>query len=130
MDIVKLGSVVTVYDFDLEEEISYKIVDSLKCLSDHNEISIHSPLAKALMNKFAGVQVVKTPEGEYKVEIRMVDNTYVNTNGKPETAAKLRQIIKKVEDEKEIEEDKKQKAKSLRGYYLSHPFQGGGCSGK
>lgn len=130
MDIVKLGSVVTVYDFDLEEEISYKIVDSLKCLSDHNEISIHSPLAKALMNKFAGVQVVKTPEGEYKVEIRRVDNTYVNTNGKPETAAKLRQIIKKVEDEKEIEEDKKQKAKSLRGYYLSHPFQGGGCSGK
>lgn len=130
MDIVKLGSVVTVYDFDLEEEVSYKIVDSLKCLSDHNEISIHSPLAKALMNKFSGVQVVKTPEGEYKVEIRRVDNTYVNTNGKPETAAKLRQIIKKVEDEKEIEEDKKQKAKSLRGYYLSHPFQGGGCSGK
>ena len=53
-----------------------------------------------------------------------------NINEKPETAAKLRQIIKKVEDEKEIEEDKKQKAKSLRGYYLSHPFQGGGCSGK
>lgn len=130
MDIVKLGSVVTIYDFDLEEEVSYKIVDSLECSTNHNEISIHSPLANALMNKFAGVQAVKAPEGEYKVEIRNVDNTHVNINEKAEMVANLRRIIKKVEKEKAIEKDEKEKAKSVKGYYLSHPFQGGGCSGK
>lgn len=83
-----------------------------------------------LLNKFAGVHVVKSPEGEYKVEIRRVDNTDVNSNEKDEMTANLRQIIKKVEIEREIEKDKKQKAKSLRGYYLAHPFQGGGCTGK
>ena len=130
MDIVKLGSVVTIYDFDLGEEVSYKIVDSLKYSSNHNEISIHSPLAKALINKFAGVQVVKTPEGEYKVEIRRVDNTHIKLNESSEIAENLRKIIKKVEKEKEIEKKRKQKAKDIKGYYLSHPFQGGGCSGK
>ena len=37
MDIVKLGSVVTIYDFDLEEEISYKIVDSIGTSSNDKE---------------------------------------------------------------------------------------------
>ena len=130
MDIVKLGSVVTIYDFDLEEEISYKIVDFVGDSSAYNEISISSPLAKALMNKFTGVQVVDAPAGNYKVEIRRVDNTHININKKAEMAKNLRRIIKKVENEREREEKKKQKAKNLRGYYLSHPFQGGGCSGK
>jgi len=130
MDIVKLGSVVTIYDFDLEEEFTYKIVDKLEDSSKHNEISIYSPLAKALINKFAGVQVVKTPEGEYNVQILRVDNANISNNGKTEAVSTLREIIKKVEKEKAIEENKKQKAKSLKGYYLSHPFQGGGCSGK
>jgi len=130
MDIVKLGSVVTIYDFDLEEEFTYKIVDKLEDSSKHNEISIYSPLAKALINKFAGVQVVKTPEGEYNVQILRVDNANISNNGKTEAVSTLRENKKKVEKEKAIEENKKQKAKSLKGYYLSHPFQGGGCSGK
>jgi len=95
MDIVKLGSVVTIYDFDLEEEFTYKIVDKLEDSSKHNEISIYSPLAKALINKFAGVQVVKTPEGEYNVQILRVDNANISNNGKTEAVSTLREIKKK-----------------------------------
>ena len=42
----------------------------------------------------------------------------------------LRKIIKKVSNEQKMEKEKREKAKQLAGYYKTHPFQGGGCSGK
>ena len=131
MDVVKLGSVVTIYDFEMEEEISYKIVKTTeKDIHNDYEISRDCPLAKALLGKFTGVQVVTMRDNKYKVKILRVDNTHVNTDEKNKTVTKIRQIIKRVEQERKIEAKKKQKIKNLSGYYLSHPFQGGGCSGK
>ena len=46
---VALGSVITVLDFNLNKETSYKIVSTgEKNLDSDNELSIDCPLAKAL----------------------------------------------------------------------------------
>lgn len=131
MDIIQLGSVVTIYDFDLEQEDTYKIVSTTDLgKSNENKISINTPLAKALIDKFAGIQEVDAPSGKYKVEILKVDNTYVKLEEASKNVAALRKIIKKVNNEQKIEKEKQEKAKQLTGYYQSHPFQGGSCSGK
>ena len=131
MDIVKLGSVVTIYDFELEEEISYKIVKMIDVYPlNKNEISQDNSLAKALLGKFAGIQEVDAPEGKYKVKILSVDNSSVENDERIKQVEELRKIIKKTERERQIKEEKKQQAKNLNGYYLTHPCQGGGCSGK
>lgn len=131
MDIIQLGSIVTIYDFELEQKDTYKIVSSTDIGTyDENKISIDTPLAKALIGKFAGVQEVNAPNGKYKVEILKVDNTYVKIDEESKNVAALREIIKKVNKEQELEKEKREKAKQLIGYYKTHPFQGGGCSGK
>ena len=129
MDIIQLGSVVTIYDFDLGQKDTYKIVSDLG-ISDGNEISITTPLAKALIGKFAGIQEVNSPNGKYKVEILKVDNTYVKIEVESKNVVALRKIIKKVSNEQKMEKEKREKAKQLAGYYKTHPFQCGGCSGK
>ena len=130
IEVVKLGSIVTVYDLKEEEEASYKIVEVLETGRD-GEISMDCPFAKALLGKFAGVLEVETPDGKNKVKILNVDNSSVENNERiKQQAETLRKIIEKTEREKQIEEEKKQQAKNLSGYYLTHPCQGGGCSGK
>ena len=134
MDTVKLGSVVTIYDFEIDEEVTYEIVSELslmeKEIKGHNQISINAPLSKALIGKFAGIQVVKTPDGEYKVKILKIDNTCIKSDANNEKVAELRKIIKKIENERVTEEERQQKAKNLNTWYQNHPFQGGECSGK
>ena len=131
MDIIQLGSVVTIYDFELEQKDTYKIVSSKDiAASDVDTISITMPLAKALIGKFAGIQEVNSPNGKYKVEILKVDNTYVKIEVESKNVVALRKIIKKVSNEQKMEKEKREKAKQLAGYYKTHPFQGGGCSGK
>lgn len=99
MDTVKLGSVVTIYDFEIDEEVTYEIVSELssteKEIKGHNQISINAPLSKALIGKFAGIQVVKTPDDEYKVKILKIDNTRIKSDANNEKVAELRKIIKK-----------------------------------
>ncbi len=131
MDIIQLGSVVTIYDFELEQKDTYKIVSSKDIgASDVDTISIDTPLAKALIGKFAGIQEVNSPNGKYKVKILKVDNTYVKIEVESKNVVALRKIIKKVSNEQKMEKEKREKAKQLAGYYKTHPFQGGGCSGK
>ncbi len=131
MDIIQLGSVVTIYDFELEQTDTYKIVAPTDIgVSDENKISINTPLAKALIGKFAGIQEVNAPSGKYKVKVLNVDNSCVEIEETSKTVIALREILERTEEEQKREKEKREKAKQLIGYYKTHPFQGGGCSGK
>ena len=125
---ITIGSLVTIYDFELGEEITYKIV--LTKTGKEEEILIDSPLGKALMGKFSGIHTVEAPDTKYEVRILNVDNTRAGINKKTDDLTKLKQIVNKAKREKAIQEERKQKAKNLSAWYQTHPFQGGGCSGK
>ena len=67
---VNLGSTVTVYDYEFEEEIVFKLVGSTEAKSLEKKISNESPLGKALMGKTAGAEVeVETPAGIMKYKV-------------------------------------------------------------
>ena len=67
---VNLGITVTVYDYEFEEEIVFKLVGSTEAKSLENKISNESPLGKALMGKTAGAEVeVETPAGIMKYKV-------------------------------------------------------------
>ena len=62
--IVSLGSVVTVYDVEEDEEIKYSIVGSNEANPMEHKISDQSPIGKALMGAKAGDTVtVESPSG-------------------------------------------------------------------
>ena len=134
MDRVQLGSIVTIYDYEIDEKVTYEIVLELssteKETKEYNQISIHAPLAKAILGKFTGIQYVNSPNGEYKVRILKIDNTHIKSDASNDTVDKLRAIIKKIEKERAIEEERRRKARNLSIWYQTHPFQGGGVSGK
>ena len=63
--VVSLGSTVTVYDVEEDEEIVYSIVGSNEVNPVERKISDQSPIGKALMGKKAGASVaVELPSGE------------------------------------------------------------------
>jgi len=67
---VTVGTKVTIYDMDFEEEVVYEIVGSTEASPDTNKISDESPLGKALIGaKPEEVVTVESPNGEYKVKI-------------------------------------------------------------
>ena len=71
--IVSLGSVVTVYDIEEDEEIKYSIVGSNEANPVEHKISDQSPIGKALMGKRAGETVeVGVPYGTIHMEIKDV----------------------------------------------------------
>ena len=71
--IVSLGSVVTVYDIEEDEEIKYSIVGSNEANPVEHKISDQSPIGKALMGKRAGETVeVEVPYGTIHMEIKDV----------------------------------------------------------
>lgn len=69
--VINLGSTVTVYDCEFDEEIVFKLVGSTEAKSLENKISNESPLGKAMIGKKAGDDIeVETPSGgivKYKV---------------------------------------------------------------
>ena len=73
-DIVSLGSTVTVYDVEEDEEIVYNIVGSNEANPVERKISDQSPIGKALMGHRAGASVtVVIPSGEsIHMEIKAV----------------------------------------------------------
>ena len=74
---VKIGSIVRIFDKELEEEYTYRIV-----LGDREEsidLSSDSALGKSLMYKRVGDIVTVRAEEEYKVEIINIDNSKVTT---------------------------------------------------
>ena len=75
MDIrsISLGSVVTLYDEDMDEEITYSIVGSNQADPLERKISDQSPIGRALMGKRAGERIsVIVPAGEIHFTIREV----------------------------------------------------------
>lgn len=67
---VHIGSKVTVYDEELEEEETYTIMGTTEADAMKNVISNESPVGAALLHHKKGDTVtVKAPDGEYKLKI-------------------------------------------------------------
>jgi len=64
------GSTVTVLNLETDEEVTYKIVGEEEADIKHNKISVNSPIARALIAKEEGDEVVvKAPKGNIDYEI-------------------------------------------------------------
>ena len=71
---VHLGSKVTVYDDDLEEETVYTIMGTTEVDAMNNIISNESPVGAALLkHKKGDIVTVKAPDGEYKLKILKIN---------------------------------------------------------
>ncbi|GAB4224163.1 MAG: transcription elongation factor GreA [Francisella sp.] len=71
---VVFGSTVTIMNLDTEEEFTYKIVGEDEADVDNHKISITAPLARALIKKEEGDEVViDTPKGKVTYEIVEVE---------------------------------------------------------
>lgn len=71
---VHIGSKVTVYDEDMEEEATYTIMGTTEADAMHNIISNESPVGVALLCHRKGERVtVKAPNGEYILKILKID---------------------------------------------------------
>ena len=67
LDIVMVGSIVKLYDFDFDEEIEYSIVGSAEADPFEGKISNESPVGKALLGARVGEVVeVQVPDGANK----------------------------------------------------------------
>ena len=70
---IKFGATVTLVDEDTEEEKTYKIVGELEADVKTGQISITSPIARALIGKGAGDSVeVAAPGGHRSYEVLQV----------------------------------------------------------
>lgn len=72
-NIVTIGSKVTVFDHDFDEEIEYTIVGSAEADPYDNKISNESPVGKSLLGRTKGeIFEVQVPDGVVKMEIKDV----------------------------------------------------------
>lgn len=72
--VVHIGSVVTVYDKDLEEETTYTIMGTTEADAVNNVISNESPVGAALLrHKKGDVVTVKAPDCEYELKILKIN---------------------------------------------------------
>ncbi|OPX27376.1 MAG: transcription elongation factor GreA [Campylobacteraceae bacterium 4484_166] len=72
-DKVNFGSTVVLIDIQEDKEIVYKIVGSQETDINQNKISFHSPLAKQLLRKEVGDEIIATlPGGEKEFEIEEI----------------------------------------------------------
>ena len=75
--IVSLGSTVTVYDVEEDEEIVYSIVGSNEVNPVERKISDQSPIGKALMGQRAGASIaIELPSGDH-IHMEIKDVTRV-----------------------------------------------------
>ena len=71
--VVSLGSTVTVYDVEEDEEIVYSLVGSNEANPIEHKISDQSPIGKALMGAKAGDTIaIEVPYGTVHLEIKEV----------------------------------------------------------
>ena len=70
---VHIGSKVTVYDEEMDEEETYEITGSTEANAMQNKISNESPVGKALLKRKVGDAVkVLAPDGEYRLIIKQI----------------------------------------------------------
>lgn len=68
--VVSYGSIVTLYDLDREEQVTYRLVSSEEADLSKQLISTTSPIGKSLMGREEGDEVViRTPGGKRTCEI-------------------------------------------------------------
>lgn len=71
---VIFGATVRLYNLATEESVSYQIVGEDEADVKNNKISVASPIARAMMGKEEGDEiVVKAPGGDVTYEIEKVD---------------------------------------------------------
>lgn len=71
---VVFGATITMYDTDQDSEVSYQLVGNLEAQPDAGQISISSPIGRALIGKAQGDEVVvETPAGKRVYEILSVE---------------------------------------------------------
>ena len=69
-DVIQVGSVVRVLDYEFNEEIEYSIVGMTESDPRQNKISDQSPVGKSLIGHKVGDEVVVTaPGGEYTYKV-------------------------------------------------------------
>ena len=72
-DVVSVGTIVKVKDYDFDEEVEYTIVGSTEVNLAENKISNESPIGKALLGAKKGQTVeVNAPAGVIKYEIKKI----------------------------------------------------------
>ena len=70
LDVVTIGSVVKIFDYDFDEEVEYTIVGSAEADPYSFKISNESPVGKALLGRKKGEEVeVTVPDGIIKLKI-------------------------------------------------------------
>ena len=70
LNIVTVGSIVKVFDFDFDEEVEYSIVGSAEADPFEGKISNESPVGKALLGARVGEVVeVQVPDGANKFKV-------------------------------------------------------------
>lgn len=71
---IKFGATVTLTNLDTDEEVSYQIVGADEADIDQGRISISAPLARSLIGKTIGDEVVvKLPAGDRRYEVGAVE---------------------------------------------------------
>lgn len=72
---VVFGSTVTLLNFEDDTQVMYQIVGEDEADVKSGKISIHSPIARALIGKeLSDIAVVKAPNGEVEYEIKSIDH--------------------------------------------------------
>ena len=72
---VLFGTTVTLYNLDTEESVYYQIVGEDEADVSAGKISVISPIARAVMGKPEGEEVVvKVPAGEVQYEIEKIEH--------------------------------------------------------
>ena len=70
---VHIGSKVTVYDEDMDEEDTYEITGTTEANPMENKISNDSPVGAALLkHKVGDVVKINAPDGEYRLIIKKI----------------------------------------------------------
>ena len=68
--VVHIGSAVTVYDEEMEEEVTYTIMGTTEVDAMKNIVSNESPVGTALLGHKKGERVtVKAPDGDYILKV-------------------------------------------------------------
>jgi transcription elongation factor GreA len=74
-DKVVFGCYVTIADTDSGEEIKYQLLGPLECDINNNQLSVTSPIGRALIGKCIGSEInVQTPGGTRSFEITDISN--------------------------------------------------------
>ncbi|MEY8321160.1 transcription elongation factor GreA [Lachnospiraceae bacterium 46-61] len=69
-DMISVGSIVKLYDFEFEEEVEYSIVGSAEADPMNGKISNESPVGLGLIgHKLGETIIIETPSGELKFRI-------------------------------------------------------------